>query len=336
MRNKTESLGSRGKVLLAAGILAAASVWAPVTAQAAGRTYVVEFRDGTHGEVNDSLAKQEIEYNGQVDIPTTEEVTPDTGYYFTGWNKDVEQTVTGKAVYVAQYARVINSVEYTIRYVDTAGAELQAKHVGTTEQGQLITAEAPQIDGYRVDAERKEARADGNGAEITFVYTTTEAPREVVEENVQTVNVPGDTNIVTETVPGTAAGAGEGAGTAAGAGTGTAAGTDTGAGTDAGTAAGAGTAADNQNPGGETGIDAGTETEPGTVIEDEEVPLADQDLDGAGSEEDGTTTIEEDEVPLANQKADKGTPVWVYGTAGGVLALAVIAGAVIAIRRKMK
>lgn len=328
MRNKAKSLESRTKALLAAGVLAAVTTFSPVAAQAAGRTYVVEFRDGSHGQVDDSLARQEIEYNGQADVPTTDEITPDTGYYFTGWNKEVEQTVTGKAVYVAQYARILDGVEYTIRYVDTAGAELWAKRVGTTERGELITATAPEIEGYTVDAAQKEVRADGDGAQITFVYTTTEAPREVIEEHVQTVNVPGDTNIITETVPGTTADTG--AGTDTDAGTGTA-----GTGTDAGTGTGAAGQADTVP---ETGApDEGTEPEtPGVEIEDEEVPLADQDLDEETSGDSDTTTIDEEEVPTSNQKVEEGTPVWVYGAAGGVLAVAAAAGAVVAVRRKMK
>ena len=255
-------------------------------------------------------------------------ISSDTGYYFTGWNKEVEQTVTGKAVYVAQYARILDGVEYTIRYVDTAGAELWAKRVGTTERGELITATAPEIEGYTVDAAQKEVRADGDGAQITFVYTTTEAPREVIEEHVQTVNVPGDTNIITETVPGTTADTG--AGTDTDAGTGTA-----GTGTDAGTGTGAAGQADTVP---ETGApDEGTEPEtPGVEIEDEEVPLADQDLDEETSGDSDTTTIDEEEVPTSNQKVEEGTPVWVYGAAGGVLAVAAAAGAVVAVRRKMK
>lgn len=296
------------KISLAAAAAVMMTAALPLTAFAAERTYKVEFRPGTHGTVAEAYAVQNVPYGEELTLPATDDIEPDEGYYFTGWNKDVETTVTGRAVYVAQYARMINRVSYTVSYVDSAGAELATKKVNYTEQGTVVTARAEEIEGYAPDAETKSITAAEDGAEITFVYTTTLDPEVIVEENVQTVTVPGTTTVVTEGTQGAAAGA-AGTGTAGGAAGTTAGGTAAGAGAGAGTAdAGTGTEAEGgAQPGGET-----------ADVTEDEVPLADNPSEDTEDVQD----VGEDEVPLANKTES--------GNIAGIIAVAAVAVAAVA------
>ena len=72
-------------------------------------TFTVKYDNGDHG----ALAGQDG--NGQVVHPaikmhtaTPEEpaVTPDAGYYFTGWDKEIAKTVTEDVTYTAQYSKL--------------------------------------------------------------------------------------------------------------------------------------------------------------------------------------------------------------------------------------
>ncbi|MCD8191470.1 MAG: VWA domain-containing protein [Oscillospiraceae bacterium] len=76
--------------------------------------YTVTYEDGEHGslsydtstsptsESSDTVVYANLAYGS--DTPAAPEVTADEGYYFTGWEPTVENTVTGSVTYVAQYA----------------------------------------------------------------------------------------------------------------------------------------------------------------------------------------------------------------------------------------
>ena len=88
------------------------------------------------------------------------------GYYFTDWNKNVETTVTQKATYVAQYAKIIEEASYRVRYLDTYGNELATQKVVAASKGGTVVEYARPIDGYIPDAEGKTTTIAAEGTEI--------------------------------------------------------------------------------------------------------------------------------------------------------------------------
>ena len=93
----------------------------PATAHAEEGTYNIEFKAGAEGAIAGGTSyTQPVTYGGKLDAESVAAmVQPNTGYYFTDWNKAVETTVTGKATYVAQYAKIIEEASYRVRYLDT-------------------------------------------------------------------------------------------------------------------------------------------------------------------------------------------------------------------------
>lgn len=148
-----------------------------IVAEASSRTYEVSFRAGSQGTVDGGSSYEEkVEYNQSLanDISYYDGlVVSKPGYYFTGWSPEIDTTVTEKAVYVAQYAKVIEGVDYHISFVDNQGTELETHKVGVTEEGAVITANALDIKGYKADAETKTVTAKGKDTEIKFIYTPT-------------------------------------------------------------------------------------------------------------------------------------------------------------------
>ncbi|SDY04565.1 hypothetical protein [Eubacterium barkeri] len=173
----------------------------PVQAADANKEYAISFRGGEGtiqvadtGAVNESYTVK-VPYEGTVDLSIITALPP-TGYYFTGWSPEVETTVTEKANYVAQYARIINEGVYRVRYMDHYGNELATQRAAITNVGVDVTEYALPIDGYVVDAASKTVNiATAKGTQIDFIYTSeAEAnPTEVI----QTVVLPGGTTIVT-------------------------------------------------------------------------------------------------------------------------------------------
>ena len=136
-------------------------------------------------------------------------VQPNTGYYFTDWNKAVETTVTGKATYVAQYAKIIEEASYRVRYLDTFGNELATQKVVAASKGGTVVEYARQIDGYIPDAEGKSTTIAAEGTEIDFVYTPADNPAFETRPGVVPVSgQPGDTGTAATLPGGTTAGGG--------------------------------------------------------------------------------------------------------------------------------
>mgnify|MGYP000899683189 CR=1 FL=1 len=148
-----------------------------LVAEASSRTYEVSFRAGSQGTIDGGSSYEEkVEYNQSLPYDITYYdglVVSNPGYYFTGWSPEIDTTVTEKAVYVAQYAKVIEGVDYHISFVDDQGTVLETHKVGVTEEGAVITANALDIEGYTADAETKTVTAKGEDTEIKFIYTPT-------------------------------------------------------------------------------------------------------------------------------------------------------------------
>lgn len=153
----------------AAFLLFSASFY--IRADAAAPVYTVEFRAGNHGsfggETKVSVSKSYKETLTAIPEPDL----IDSGYWFTGYDKAVETTVTESVVYVAQYARLIHAVEYRIHYVNPDGAALATPRVAYANEGETIRAYAPAVSGYTPDAPEKSILAQAEGTTITFIYT---------------------------------------------------------------------------------------------------------------------------------------------------------------------
>ena len=183
----------------------------PATAHAEEGTYNIEFKAGAEGAIAGGTSyTQPVTYGGKLDAESVAAmVQPNTGYYFTDWNKAVETTVTGKATYVAQYAKIIEEASYRVRYLDTFGNELATQKVVAASKGGTVVEYARQIDGYIPDAEGKSTTIAAEGTEIDFVYTPADNPAFETRPGVVPVSgQPGDTGTAATLPGGTTAGGG--------------------------------------------------------------------------------------------------------------------------------
>lgn len=265
---KVMSCKNKLKAVLFIAIIGVMAVCVSLPVMAAPKTYQVVFRAGSHGTVGgESSYTESVPYEGVInEAKYAAMVQEQDGYYFTGWSPDVETVVTKKAVYVAQYAKIIKEVVYEVNYVDENGNAVATKKVLKTNEKASIAEEAAIVEGYQEDAGVKTAIAE-NGLIITFVYTSTTEPNVITDERTETL--PGTTT--TETVAEEASGTNQ-----AGAGT---------TGTQGGTAEG------QTQPAGEQ------------QLQDEEIPLGNVTDEGNQSDAD-TKEFEDEEVPLANPLAD--------------------------------
>lgn len=320
MSRTVNKLKNRIKLLLSVSAIAVV-VCSTVPVYAEGRTYDVTFKAGSNGTLQTkdeselSSKTYNLAYNETLGISTETDtleyakVNAKDGYYFTGWSPEIETTVTKKAVYVAQYARLVDSVMYKVNYVDAAGSSVASPKFQECNRGDSRTERAVTVDGYTVDEAVKTAVINEENVEITFTYTANGPEVETVT-NTNTVTVPGPTttNVITQTTGTT--------GTTTPGTTGT---TDT---------TGTTTTPETTAPTEETGT---------TNIPDEEVPLAENPTENTEENQDqDTTTIEDEEVPLADKKVEKSNSKWIYSAiaGGGVLVLGAIA-LLLAKRRKM-
>ncbi|SHE73752.1 MucBP domain-containing protein [Lactonifactor longoviformis] len=314
MMRTVNKLKNRIKLLLSVSVLAV-MVCSAVPVYAEGRTYDVVFKAGSHGtlETSDEKGLSSITFKqayGEFTKAGDVGIKEEDGYYFTEWSPEVEDTVTKRTVYVAQYARLVDSVMYKVNYVDAEGSSVAAPKFQECNVGDSRTERAVTVTGYTADENVKTAVISSGNVEITFTYTANGPEVETVTET-NTVTVPGPTttNVVTQTgTPGTT--------------------------TTPGAAATPGTTTAPEATTPET--TAPTE-EPGTTtIPDEEVPLAENPGGGEDNEDQDTTTIEDEEVPLADKELKKDNSKWIYSAiaGGGVLVLGA-AALILARRRKM-
>lgn len=271
------------------------------TSFAADKEYKITFKSGSQGVFNVSDLGKNATYNdkhtsvtytvkaGEA-FPDVPELIINEGYRNNMWSDElptVGSQVTEKQVYVAKYTKLVNGVEFTVKYVDTNGVEIATPTIYTTDLGTEEVVRAKTVEGYQPDSLQKRLVVSRENVEIQFVYTSTEQATEapVIE---QIVYVEGEPVYVDVVQPGATVGT-----------------------TTAGTTGG-GTAV-----GGTTGETAGDQT---TDIEDNETPQA-------GVDDDNTTNIEDNETPQAgaNESSTDNTALYVGGGIGAVAVLALIA-----------
>jgi len=162
---------------------------------AAGKSYDISFRAGSHGTINGAESttlaigyQEPISFSGII-------VSPESGYYFTGWSPTLASPVTEQATYVAQYARIIDQAVYRVNYIDNFGNEMATQRVAVTNYGISVTEYAQEIDGYAVDVVSQTVPVQKTGTEITFTYTSQTEP-DIINQ-IQTITIPGGTTVTT-------------------------------------------------------------------------------------------------------------------------------------------
>ncbi|MBU9726518.1 hypothetical protein [Diplocloster modestus] len=293
--------------------------------QTVENTYTVTYRPGNIARFSDSLYQ---EYVGQYTsnavtrsqatgsiritvpagaayprVPNAGDVEFDAAhegkYYLDTASWPTQQTVTENGDYVADYIALVDSVEYTIRFVDaSSGEDVAPPVISVGNKNTKITYTARNIEGYQYDSYVKEMTLGSAGTEniIQFQYTSTTGPNVIIEEipgrtvtDYDYVQGPGTDIYENVTVP-----------------------------------------AANVNPGGGGADNAALEGEDTTTIPEEEVPLDDGTQGGgdegtAGDETDGNLTeIPEEEVPLGSGEETPGnvSPL----VLGGIFAAVIVLG----------
>ncbi len=140
-----------------------------------GETYTVTYNKGDHGTLNDqngegNVVHSKLQLNSKT--PTAPEVTADDGYYFTGWEPTVAETVTGNATYTAQY-KIKDDLSYTVHYYwnGTNDKVAEDKTVDSQTFNETVTETPVHVNGYTpVSADSKTITIGTGTNEITFYY----------------------------------------------------------------------------------------------------------------------------------------------------------------------
>lgn len=267
----------------------------------------------------------------------------DSKYYVQGIrisgrdnNAAVEKSsfeVTGDEEYVVAYGIKGNQVAYTINYQDANGNQLADSQTFYGNVGDKPVVAYAYVDGYTPEYRNLTKTLSANAAENVFTFTY--LPNETV-----TVTTPGETTTnVTEqtvTVPGTTTGGTTGGTTAGGTTGGTTGGTAAGGTTTGGGTTGNGDANTDNGNGGPGNADNGNQDAQGTDtaddttnIEDQQTPLADQDLKDLDDED-----VPKSNAALDNKEVKKSLPL-VAGVGIGVAALAVLAAGAVVVKKRL-
>lgn len=229
--NMTRRLGA---VVLGAAlmIVLALCMSLPAVAFAApgDTTYTIRLYAGNRGTVNgqDMVEWSGVPYGETVDMSRVNVVVTDGKYYAKGARpagldnvKDVEYvalvdvngklagtaTVTEDADYVIAYGILADRVEYTVRYVDTAGNELAPEQTFMGDVGDMPATAAPYFENYVPNAYNATLvlSSDPSQNVITFTYARLAAGYTTVENNDGTVSVVTPSGTQVPVAPGPAA-----------------------------------------------------------------------------------------------------------------------------------
>ena len=142
-----------------------------------GETYTVTYNKGDHGTLNDqngegNVVHSKLQLNSKT--PTAPEVTADDGYYFTGWEPTVAETVTGNATYTAQY-KIKDDLSYTVHYYwnGTNDKVAEDKVVESQTFNTIVTEKPAAVTGYTPVSDAAvelTIGTDTNANVITFYY----------------------------------------------------------------------------------------------------------------------------------------------------------------------
>ena len=180
------------------------------------RQYEVTFKAGSHGTFADGSTSvtYKVEAGTGLDyVPAPLSGTYE-GYRITN-TFNAGTVIDGKTVFVYKYTKIVNAVEFTVKYVDINGVEIETPTIYTTDLGTEEVVQAKSIEGYQPDALQKRLTVSQDNVEIEFIYTPLEdATQGPVIEQIVYIDSQGN---VTYGPGGEAGGAGAaGAGAAAG------------------------------------------------------------------------------------------------------------------------
>lgn len=324
------------KATTAAAIIAIATLSFSVEANAEenGKEYTVTFRPGKSGYfgngdvsgqdyANVLYGKENVEVtelgafkvtvSPDADMPATPIVQPKEGYVQkTGWAPS-EKNVTKSSDFVADYAKLVNGVEYTIKFVEQAtGNSIAPSVTALGNVGDTVTPAAPAvitlsdaarfyIVGSNTDYEHVLTKDDVTDNDLTEnvieVYYVMEArvTNEVTSENI----IPGDviTTVVgapAVAVPGTQA----------------------------------------QAPAAVAEVVETPENAAEETVENAEVNIEDEDTALAAGPDSEELTIDEDETPLSDSLGS--APVWPYIVAAAVVVIAILVLLLVNMNKKKK
>ena len=137
----------------------------------------VTYNKGDHG----NLAGQDTDGNvvhSSVKLgsatPKAPDVTPDNGWYFTGWDKDIAPTVTEDVTYTAQY-KIKDDLSYTVHYYwnGTNDKVAEDKVVESQTFNTIVTEKPAAVTGYTPVSDAAvelTIGTDTNANVITFYY----------------------------------------------------------------------------------------------------------------------------------------------------------------------
>lgn len=140
--------------------------------------YTVTYAHGDHGTLAGAGADGTVVRGGLKkgdNTPAAPAVTPDNGYYFTGWSPDWSKTVTGTVTYTAQYAQqgeiTVQANSKTVLY---DGHEQTASDYTTTGlpedftlEGLTATASGTDAGSYSVQVTGTAVIKDQDGNDVT-------------------------------------------------------------------------------------------------------------------------------------------------------------------------
>ncbi len=182
------------------------------------RQYEVTFKAGSHGTFADGSTSvtYKVEAGTGLDYVPAPVTGTYEGYRITN-TFNAGTVIDGKTVFVYKYTKIVNAVEFTVKYVDINGVEIETPTIYTTELGVEEVVQAKSIEGYQPDALQKRLTVSQDNVEIEFIYTPLEdATQGPVIEQIVYIDAQGN---VTYGPGGAAGGAGTtGAGTTGGAG----------------------------------------------------------------------------------------------------------------------
>ena len=183
-----------------------------IPASAAERQYQVTFKAGSHGTF--ANGDKSVTYT----VPAGETLdyvpAPVSGTY-EGYRIvntfDAGTVIDGKEVFVYKYKKIVNAVEFTVKYVDINGIEIETPTIYTTDLDAEEVVQAKSIEGYQPDALQKRLTVTKDNVEIQFIYTPLEqAEQPLVTEQIVYIDNQGN---VTYTTPAGTGAAGTGVGT---------------------------------------------------------------------------------------------------------------------------
>ena len=173
-------------------------------------TYVRGAHGNLAGQIDDSKVVHENVTYGTA-TPKAPDVTPDEGYYFTGWKPAVAETVTGDATYEAQYEKTgeitITINNKTVTYNGSEQSVDAPTITGAPDGFTLASIDATvtggkgtDVNNYPADFSKKPAQwtdpTDGKVYDITYVPGTLTITKRGAGENKVTIKANDNLGVV--------------------------------------------------------------------------------------------------------------------------------------------